>query len=242
MPPAPGLPPRADARNGGRKSSPSTIYRWGLGGLRRHDLNMEPGRKVGYIQAGKMPPSGRPRRYPPAGATPRSRPRGGRVPRPGRWTHRRGRPGRTLGLPAHAAAPPPSRFPAPALPARGEADLGRRGGRAACYLGAGRTRCVFRAVLHRQRRRFSDEAAIAALLGEGLATRLFLLRPRRSDQKGAMSATTTSRLGSCCPRALESLDRPPLADRALAMPHANSEPAARSRLRDARARLQGDAE
>ncbi|MGN8855116.1 hypothetical protein ACTNBB_09165, partial [Collinsella sp. HCP28S3_B9] len=45
---------------------------------------------------------------------------------------------------------------------------------------------VFRAVLTDNGAEFSDEAAIAALLGEGPGeTRLFYCDPRRSDQKGA---------------------------------------------------------
>ena len=53
-------------------------------------------------------------------------------------------------------------------------------------LGADGTRRVFRAVLTDNGAEFSDEAAIAALLGEGPGeTRLFYCDPRRSDQKGA---------------------------------------------------------
>ena len=53
-------------------------------------------------------------------------------------------------------------------------------------LGAGGMGRVFRAVLTDNGAEFSDEAAIAALLGEGPGeTRLFYCDPRRSDQKGA---------------------------------------------------------
>lgn len=53
-------------------------------------------------------------------------------------------------------------------------------------LGADGTRRVFRAVLTDNGAEFSDEGAIAALLGEGPdETRLFYCGPRRSDQKGA---------------------------------------------------------
>ncbi len=52
-------------------------------------------------------------------------------------------------------------------------------------LGADGTRRVFRAVLTDNGAEFSDEGAIAALLGEGPGeTRLFYCDPRRSDQKG----------------------------------------------------------
>ena len=53
-------------------------------------------------------------------------------------------------------------------------------------LGADGARRVFRAVLTDNGTEFSDEAAIAALLGEGPGeTRLFYCDPGRSDQKGA---------------------------------------------------------
>ncbi|WP_195241164.1 helix-turn-helix domain-containing protein, partial [Collinsella aerofaciens] len=53
-------------------------------------------------------------------------------------------------------------------------------------LGADGARRVFRAVLTDNGAEFSDEAAVAALLGEGPGeTRLFYCDPRRSDQKGA---------------------------------------------------------
>ena len=53
-------------------------------------------------------------------------------------------------------------------------------------LGADGTRRVFRAVLTDNGAEFSDEVAIAALLGEGPGeTRLFYCDPGRSDQKGA---------------------------------------------------------
>ena len=51
---------------------------------------------------------------------------------------------------------------------------------------------VFRAVLTDNGAEFSDEAAIAALLGEGPGeTRLFYCDPRRSDQKGACERNTS---------------------------------------------------
>jgi len=50
---------------------------------------------------------------------------------------------------------------------------------------------VFRAVLTDNGAEFSDEAAIAALLGEGPGeTRLFYCDPGRSDQKGACGLAT----------------------------------------------------
>lgn len=71
-------------------------------------------------------------------------------------------------------------------------------------LGADGTRRVFRAVLTDNGAEFSDEAAIAALLGEGPGeTRLFYCDPRAATRRAPASATT-SRSGSCCPRAPES--------------------------------------
>ncbi len=68
-------------------------------------------------------------------------------------------------------------------------------------LGADGTRRVFRAVLTDNGAEFSDEGAIAALLGEGPGeTRLFYCDPRRATRRAPASATT-SRSGSCCPRA-----------------------------------------
>ena len=131
--------------------------------------------------------------------------------------HRRGRPG-GLGLPAHAA-PPPQQAPAGA-PARGE-DL--QGGRA--VLGADGTRRVFRAVLTDNGAEFSDEAAIAALLGEGPGeTRLFYCDPGRSDQKGACERNHVE-IRKLLPKGAGiRFDRLAPADLALAMSHVNSEP------------------
>lgn len=88
-------------------------------------------------------------------------------------------------------------------------------------LGADGTRRVFRAVLTDNGAEFSDEAAIAALLGEGPGeTRLFYCDPRRSDQKGACERNHVEI------RKLAGIrfDRLAPADLALAMSHVNSEP------------------
>lgn len=92
-------------------------------------------------------------------------------------------------------------------------------------LGADGTRRVFRAVLTDNGPEFSDEDAIAALLGEGRGeTRLFYCDPRRSDQKGACERNHVE-IRKLLPkgRGLR-FDRLAPADLALAMSHVNSEP------------------
>ena len=92
-------------------------------------------------------------------------------------------------------------------------------------LGADGTRRVFRAVLTDNGAEFSDEAAIAALIGEGPGeTRLFYCDPRRSDQKGACERNHVE-IRKLLPkgRGLR-FDRLAPADLALAMSHVNSEP------------------
>lgn len=72
---------------------------------------------------------------------------------------------------------------------------------------------------------FSDEAAIAALLGEGPGeTRLFYCDPRRSDQKGACERNHVE-IRKLLPKGAGiRFDRLAPADLALAMSHVNSEP------------------
>ena len=84
---------------------------------------------------------------------------------------------------------------------------------------------MFRAVLTDNGAEFSDEAAIAALLGEGPGeTRLFYCDPRRSDQKGACERSHVE-IRKLLPkgRGLR-FDRLTPADLALAMSHADPEP------------------
>ena len=92
-------------------------------------------------------------------------------------------------------------------------------------LGADGTRRVFRAVLTDNGAEFSDEAAIAALLGEGRGeTRLFYCDPRRSDQKGACERNHVE-IRKLLPKGAGiRFDRLAPADLALAMSHVNSEP------------------
>ena len=92
-------------------------------------------------------------------------------------------------------------------------------------LGADGTRRVFRAVLTDNGAEFSDEAAIAALLGEGPGeTRLFYCDPRRSDQKGACERNHVE-IRKLLPKGAGiRFDRLAPADLALAMSHVNSEP------------------
>lgn len=92
-------------------------------------------------------------------------------------------------------------------------------------LGAGGTGRVFRAVLTDNGAEFSDEGAIAALIGEGPGeTRLFYCDPRRSDQKGACERNHVE-IRKLLPkgRGLR-FDRLVPADLSLAMSHVNSEP------------------
>ena len=92
-------------------------------------------------------------------------------------------------------------------------------------LGADGTRRVFRAVLTDNGAEFSDEAAIAALLGEGPGeTRLFYCDPGRSDQKGACERNHVE-IRKLLPKGAGiRFDRLAPADLALAMSHVNSEP------------------
>ena len=84
---------------------------------------------------------------------------------------------------------------------------------------------MFRAVLTDNGAEFSDEAAIAALLGEGPGeTRLFYCDPRRSDQKGACERNHVE-IRKLLPKGAGiRFDRLAPADLALAMSHVNSEP------------------
>ena len=84
---------------------------------------------------------------------------------------------------------------------------------------------MFRAVLTDNGAEFSDEAAIAALIGEGPGeTRLFYCDPRRSDQKGACERNHVE-IRKLLPKGAGiRFDRLAPADLALAMSHVNSEP------------------
>ena len=92
-------------------------------------------------------------------------------------------------------------------------------------LGADGMGRVFRAVLTDNGTEFSDERAIADLVGEGPGeTRLFYCDPRRSDQKGACERNHVE-IRKLLPKGTGlRFDRLAPADLALAMSHANSEP------------------
>ena len=224
-------PEQLSARNGGPVDlSPSTICRWvaaGYDGM----TNMELRRKVGY----------RPRRRAPAASATRHSPRRSHAAFLG------------LGEDACAAAwemdtvegaredsaclltllHRPSRLQlALPLAAKDAESVAAALGGVRSVLGAGGTRRVFRAVLTDNGAEFSDEGAIAALIGEGPGeTRLFYCDPRRSDQKGACERNHVE-IRKLLPkgRGLR-FDRLAPADLALAMSHVNSEPAARSASR-----------
>lgn len=92
-------------------------------------------------------------------------------------------------------------------------------------LGADGMGRVFRAVLTDNGAEFSDEAAIADLVGEGPGeTRLFYCDPGRSDQKGACERNHVE-IRKLLPKGAGiRFDRLSPADLALAMSHVNSEP------------------
>lgn len=216
-------PEQMAARNGGPVDlSPSTIYRWvsaGYDGM----TNMELRRKVGY----------RPRRRAPAASATRHSPRRSYAAFLG------------LGEDACAAAwemdtvegaredsaclltllHRPSRLQlALPLAAKDAESVAALGG-VRSVLGAGGTGRVFRAVLTDNGAEFSDEGAIAALIGEEPGeTRLFYCDPRRSDQKGACERNHVE-IRKLLPkgRGLR-FDRLVPADLSLAMSHVNSEP------------------
>ena len=217
-------PEQMAARNGGPVDlSPSTIYRWvaaGYDGM----TNMELRRKVGC----------RPRRRAPAASATRHSPRRSYAAFLG------------LGEDACAAAwemdtvegaredsaclltllHRPSRLQlALPLAAKDAESVAAALGGVRSVLGAGGTGRVFRAVLTDNGAEFSDEGAIAALIGEEPGeTRLFYCDPRRSDQKGACERNHVE-IRKLLPkgRGLR-FDRLVPADLSLAMSHVNSEP------------------
>ena len=217
-------PEQMAARNGGPVDlSPSTIYRWvaaGYDGM----TNMELRRKVGY----------RPRRRAPAASATRHSPRRSYAAFLG------------LGEDACAAAwemdtvegaredsaclltllHRPSRLQlALPLAAKDAESVAAALGGVRSVLGAGGTGRVFRAMLTDNGAEFSDEGAIAALIGEEPGeTRLFYCDPRRSDQKGACERNHVE-IRKLLPkgRGLR-FDRLVPADLSLAMSHVNSEP------------------
>ena len=217
-------PEQLSARNGGPVDlSPSTIYRWvaaGYDGM----TNMELRRKAGY----------RPRRRAPAASATRHSPRRSYAAFLG------------LGEDACAAAwemdtvegaredsaclltllHRPSRLQlALPLAAKDAESVAAALGGVRSVLGAGGTGRVFRAVLTDNGAEFSDEGAIAALIGEEPGeTRLFYCDPRRSDQKGACERNHVE-IRKLLPkgRGLR-FDRLVPADLSLAMSHVNSEP------------------
>ena len=199
------------ARNGGPVDmSPSTIYRWvaaGYDGM----TNMELRRKVGY----------RPRKRVAARAATRHSAR------------RSHAAFLALGEDACAAAwemdtVEGSRADSACilpLPAKDAACVAAALGGVRSVLGPDGMGRVFRAVLTDNGAEFSDEGAIADLVGEGPGeTRLFYCDPRRSDQKGACERNHVE-LRKLLPKGAGlRFDRLSAADLALAMSHVNSEP------------------
>lgn len=217
-------PEQLSARNGGPVDlSPSTIYRWvaaGYDGM----TNMELRRKVGY----------RPRRHTSKTSATRHSPRRSHAAFLG------------MGEDACAAAwemdtvegaredsaclltllHRPSRLQlALPLAAKDAASVAAALAGVRSVLGAGGMGRVFRAVLTDNGAEFSDEGAIAALLGEREGeTRLFYCDPRQSQQKGACERNHVE-IRKLLPkgRGLR-FDRLVPADLSLLMSHVNSEP------------------
>ncbi len=234
-------PEQMAARNGGPVDlSPSTIYRWvsaGYDGM----TNMELRRKVGYRprKRGRGPGGDPPLRPQVACRVPR--PRGGRVRRGLGDGHRRGGPG-GLRLPAHAAAPPQQ---APARAAAGGEDRRVRRGRPGGRPGHPRRRRDAPRVPrrpHRQRRRVlrrgGDRGAARRGAGRDEAV---LLRPQAQRPEGRLRAQPR-RDQEAAAQGRRNQVRPARPGRPGAG-HVARELRAprRARLRDARARLQGDA-
>ena len=217
-------PEQMAARNGGPVDlSPSTIYRWvsaGYDGM----TNMELRRKVGY----------RPRSHrAPKRATPHSPRRShaaflalGEDACAAAWEMDTVEGSREDSACLLTLLHRPSRLQlALPLAAKDAESVAAALGGVRSVLGAGGARRVFRAVLTDNGAEFSDEGAIAALIGEGPGeTRLFYCDPRRSDQKGACERNHVE-IRKLLPkgRGLR-FDRLAPADLALAMSHVNSEP------------------
>lgn len=212
------------ARNGGPVDlSPSTIYRWvsaGYDGM----TNMELRRKVGY----------RPRSHrAPKRATPHSPRRShaaflalGEDACAAAWEMDTVEGAREDSACLLTLLHRPSRLQL-ALPLA-EKTAGRVAaalGDIREVLGADGMGRVFRAVLTDNGAEFSDERAIADLVGEGPGeTRLFYCDPRRSDQKGACERNHVE-IRKLLPKGAGiRFDRLAPADLALAMSHVNSEP------------------
>ena len=217
-------PEQMAARNGGPVDlSPSTIYRWvaaGYDGM----TNMELRRKVGY----------RPRKRAACrAATPHSARRShaaflalGEDVCAAAWEMDTVEGTREDGACLLTLLHRPSRLQlALPLAAKDAASVAAALAGVRSVLGADGTGRVFRAVLTDNGPEFSDEAAVAALLGEGPGeTRLFYCDPRRSDQKGACERNHVE-IRKLLPkgRGLR-FDRLAPADLSLAMSHVNSEP------------------
>ena len=217
-------PEQMAARNGGPvELSPSTIYRWvgaGYDGMTAMELR----RKVGYRprrkSAGRAPTAHSPRRSHAAFlALPEDE-------RAAAWEMDTVEGARADSACILTLLHRPSRLQL-ALPigAKDSASVAAALEGVRSVLGAGGMGRVFRAVLTDNGAEFSDEEAIAALVGEGPGeTRLFYCDPGRSDQKGACERNHVE-LRKLLPkgRGLR-FDRLAPADLALAMSHVNSEP------------------
>ena len=218
-------PEQMAARNGGPVDlSPSTIYRWvsaGYDGMTNMEL-----RRKGRLQAEEARRrAGGHAPLRPQVACRVPRPRGGRV-RAAAWEMDTVEGAREDSACLLTLLHRPSRLQL-ALPLGGKTAgcVADALGDIREVLGADGMGRVFRAVLTDNGAEFSDEAAIAALLGEGPGeTRLFYCDPGRSDQKGACERNHVE-IRKLLPKGAGiRFDRLAPADLALAMSHVNSEP------------------
>ena len=240
--PAPGAVARADGGAQRRPGGPVAVDHLplGLGGLRRHDQHGAQAQGRLQAEEARRGPGGDPPLRP-AGRMPRSSPSGRtRAPRPGRWTPSRG-PGRTPPACSRCCTAPAGsssrcrwrRRP----PGASRTPWGASGpssaptGRAACSAPSSPTTAPSSPTRRRSRR---CSARGRARRGCSTAT------PGAATRRAPASATT-SRSGSCC-QGRRNQVRPARPGRPGAG-HVARELRAprRARLRDARARLQGDA-
>ena len=240
--PAPGAVARADGGAQRRPGGPVAVDHLplGLGGLRRHDQHGAQAQGRLQAEEARRGPGGDPPLRPQV-ACRVPRPRGGRVRRGLGDGHRRGGPG-GLRLPAHAAAPPQQ---APARAAAGGEDRRVRRGRPGGRPGHPRRRRDAPRVPrrpHRQRRRVlrrgGDRGAARRGAGRDEAV---LLRPQAQRPEGRLRAQPR-RDQEAAAQGRRNQVRPARPGRPGAG-HVARELRAprRARLRDARARLQGDA-
>ena len=218
-------PEQMAARNGG-PGGPVAVDHLplGLGGLRRHDRHGAQAQGRLQAEEARRGPGGDPPLRPQV-ACRVPRPRGGRVRRGLGDGQRRGAREDSACLLTLLHRPSRLQLALPLEEKTAGCVADALQGDTRAILGADGTRRVFRAVLTDNGAEFSDEGAIAALIGEGPGeTRLFYCDPGRSDQKGACERNHVE-IRKLLPKGAGlRFDRLAPADLALAMSHVNSEP------------------